>query len=208
MRWLFFISLLFSYLVSVAQNITITNRWAKGSKTIYIGIQNQLIIKGNTTAITQINSPARSTYRVGDTLIVSPPNRGLFVIEIETTDAKKSFTFEADYFPAFIIALTDSIYSDQSAVSKQDVLKSGALHIAGSKNSGDRLFDTFTLIQYALSIDGKHYYVKGKHFSKDVIKAISNLEIGSIISVDDFILYNNDTAQSLSLKAPQAFKIL
>ena len=208
MRWLFSISLLLGSLLSVAQNITIANRWEKDSKTIYIGIQNQLIIEGNTTAITKINSPARSMHRVGDTLIVYPVNKGPFVIEIETTYDTKSFTFEADYFPRFVIALTDSIYSNQSAVSKQDVLKSGALHIAGSKNSSDRLFDNFTLTQYALSIDGKHYQVNGKHFPKEIIETISNLESGSVISVDDFELYNKGTAQFLSLRGPQTFRIL
>ena len=208
MRWLFSISLSLSCFLSVAQNITIANRWGKDSRTIYIGIQNQLIIQGNTNAITKINSPARSIHRVGDTLSVYPRSKGPFVIEIETTDATKSFTFVADYFPRFVIALTDSIYSNQSAVSKKDVLKSGALHIAGSKDSGDRLFDHFTLTRYVLSIDGKHYHVKGKHFPKDVLKAISNMESGRVISVDDLVLYNKDTAQFLSLKGPQSFKIL
>lgn len=208
MRWLFSVSLLLSSLINMAQNITIANSWEKDSKTIYIGIQNQLIIEGNTTAITKINFAAGAMRRMGDTLIVSPVNKGTFIIEIETTAATKSFPFEADYFPRFVVALTDSIYSDQSAVLKQEVLKSGGLHIAGSKNSGDRLFDNFTLTQYALSINGKHYQVNGKHFPKEVIKAISNLESGSIVSVDDFELYNKYTAQFLSLKGARTFKIL
>ncbi len=208
MRWLFFISLLLSSLLAMAQNITIANRWGKDSRIIYIGIQNQLVLEGNTHTITKINHPAGSMTRVGDTLTIYPLNKGPFLIEIETTAGKKNFAFESGYFPRFVIALTDSIYSDQSAVSKQNVLKSGALHIAGSKSSGDRLFDHFTLTQYALSINGKHYQVYGKHFPKEVIETISNLESGSIISVDDIVLYNTDTVQSLTLKGPRAFKIL
>ncbi len=208
MRWLFSILLLLSALPGVAQNITIANLWGKDSRAIYIGIQNQLMLEGNTNTVTKINSPGGSIHRAGDTLTVYPVNKGAFVIEVETTAAKKSFTFEADYFPRFVIALTDSIYLNQAVVSKQAVLKSGALHIAGSKNSGDKLFDNFTLTRYALSIDGKHYQVNGKHFPKAVIETISNLESGSVISIDEILLYNTDTAQSLTLKGPRAFKIL
>src|SRR5690606_4439178 len=104
-----------------AQNITIANLWGKDSRAVYIGIQNQLIIEGNTNTVKKIYSPGGSIHREGDTLTIYPLNKGAFVIEIETADAKKSFTFEADYFPRFVIALTDSIYSNQSAVSKQDV---------------------------------------------------------------------------------------
>src|SRR5687768_9835902 len=97
----------FVTVLSNGQAITLDNTWLAGSKTIFIGVENKLILRGNVQSLVSFQSNKASIERAGDTLIVKPAQPGPLEIILKTRDQTITNVFTVGYLPMFGLIITD-----------------------------------------------------------------------------------------------------
>jgi hypothetical protein len=196
----------FIHFACAGQAITVENTWIKGSKILYIGLENVLILNGKIENIRSVDADKGSVQRRSDSLIVKPAQPGPIQLKIKTKDQDLSFVFNVVYFPMFSLILTDDS-SDHKDVRKEDILNAKNIYLKTSK-SDIKLFEDYLVTESVLNINDKNFHSAGNNLSPEAKEAISNLKVGGIIKVEQVSAKSKSTGKEIKLRANQTFTIL
>ena len=191
----------------IAQPITLDNTWIAGSKFLFIGVENKLILRGNVSTLRSFRSEKSTLEKNGDTLVVKPAQPGPLEIIIETTTGQKiNHKFTVGYLPTFGLIITDDP-TDIKDVSKDKILKSKKMFLV-SRRSDIKLYEDYMITETVLTINDKVYQSLGDVLSHEAKQAIAELKAGSVIKFEEVTAKSKSTGKEMKLRAPQSFTIL
>lgn len=190
----------------MSQNITLENIWMAGSKIVFIGVENRLILKGKFEGITSIQPDKANIERIGDTLILKATQAGMLQIILQSTDQPLSFEFNAIYLPKPIVVITDDSL-ERKDVTKEAILKAKNINLR-SGNAVVKLYEDYLITESILSINNRSYPSIGNTLSKEAKQAIMDLKSGSIIKVELVKARSKSTGKGMTVGGNQSFTIL
>jgi hypothetical protein len=205
MKIFFLISLNFIGNICIGQPVTLYNTWMEGSKAVYIGVENKLVLHGNVKSITSIQSDKGWLERNGDTLIVKPTSPGVFGIVINIKDQSISYELNASYLPIVSLVIANDS-AEQRDITKEDILASGNLRLA-SKTSGGSPFVDYDVMESFFKINNQTYRSTGNALSSEAKQVIQQLQSGSIIQAEQITIRGKSTGKILKLGLNQSFTI-
>jgi hypothetical protein len=191
---LLLISILLIFFSSLrSQDIRLENLWAKGSDTIYSGVNNYFRIDGNTDAIKKIDANA-GVQRQHDTLLVLP-SQGKVNITIYTGSGKSTYTYNAVELP---LPSVHFICFDQKKIAPTVKIKA---------DETSKLFSHYTIVQYTIVINGKERTGQFDYITSEVLSAIDHLTSGQYFQVKRILLYNKETDNYIDADPQQSFEL-
>ncbi len=205
MRIFFILALHLACYNCLAQSITLHNTWLDGSKIVYIGVTNELILRGKVESITSIHSDNGLVERKGDTLIVKPTSAGVFTIVINTKDQPVSHELNAAYFPMMNLLITDDTVEKRN-ISKDEVQRSKSIRLI-SRKPATSPFDDYAITESTLRINNQVYKSIGNALSNETKQAIAQLKTGTVIRVEQATAVSRSTGKILKLGVNQSFTI-
>jgi len=178
---------------SMSQDIKLENLWAKGSDTIYSGINNYFRINGDVNAIKRIDANV-GVQRQHDTLLVLP-TQGKINITISTASGKSAYTFNAVDMP---LPSVNFICIDQKKIAPTVKIKT---------DSSIDLYSHYAIVQYTIVIDGKERTGQFDYVTSEVLSAIDKLPPGKHFQVKRLLLHNKETDNYIESAPQQAFEL-
>jgi hypothetical protein len=190
----------------MAQSVTIDNTWKPGSKTVYIGLNNILILRGNVKSIIFIQSEKAGAVRIGDSLILQPRQPGPLEIILKTTDEPIAYEFNAEYFPKppRLVITNDSI--ERKELTKDALLKA-TFSLAGDR-SGTEFYEDYIITAMVININKHSYLSVGNTLSTETNQAIAGLKSGRTIQIVEITTRNKSGGKGLIFRTNQTFTIL
>lgn len=187
-----FCLLLLSY-VSVAQTLELENLTVqdKGSKTVYIGVDNYFKLKnpGYVKAIV----PQQGIELKGDSLRVWAYVTGELSVVFLTQEGRENIVFQSRVvsspFPS-INGWTDGL------VDKSFLLNNGKLLIK-SFRVDDTFHDGYIVTSFEATINNESYKITGNHFSNELLAAIGKAKKGDQFIINRYTGYNETTKKSM-----------
>jgi hypothetical protein len=173
------------------------------SDIIYIGLDNQFIIRNNDNV--QLVEPAIVASIKNNILIIRPGKVGDVKVSLKTKNGVEDFTFHAQFFPEHLFSITS--FPNSKNVSKKDVIDYGKITI--SSKEMDRSADFYkncSVISCNVIINDKVYSINGNTFSQEIIRAIRDANSKSAITIQNIKAYNPIT--KLTLKDERGFTFL
>lgn len=192
--------------VCIGQSITLDNTWIAGSKMIFIGVDNKLILRGKIESLVSFQSNKAGITRKGDTLIVKPTQPGPLEIVLKTFGESITQQFTVGYLPMFGLIITDDP-ADTKDVSKEKILKAKNMFLISTK-SDIKLYEDYLITEVVLQINDKVYQSPGDVLSEEAKQAITGLKPGSVIKVEEVTAKSKSTGKEMKLRAPQSFTVL
>ena len=190
----------------IGQSLTLDNTWMAGSKMIFIGVENKLILRGKIESLISFQSNKAGISRKGDTLIVQPTQPGPLDIVLKTLSGSITQQFTVGYLPMFGLIITDDP-ADTKDVSKEKILKAKNMFLISIK-SDIKLYEDYLVTEVVMTINDKVYQSPGDILSEDAKRAIAGLQAGSVIKVEQVTAKSKSTGKELRLRAPQSFTVL
>jgi hypothetical protein len=172
---------------------------------VYIGVTNELILRGKVESITSIHSDNGLVERKGDTLIVKPTSAGVFTIVINTKDQPVSHELNAAYFPMMNLLITDDTVEKRN-ISKDEVQRSKSIRLI-SRKPATSPFDDYAITESTLRINNQVYKSIGNALSNETKQAIAQLKTGTVIRVEQATAVSRSTGKILKLGVNQSFTI-
>jgi hypothetical protein len=206
MKILLFLCAHLASCLCIGQSVTIENTWKPGSKTVYVGLNNILILRGHVESITSIQSEKAHTIRKGDSLILQPTQAGPLEIILKTADQPISFEFNAEYLPRppRLIVTGDSI--ERKNLTKDAILKA-TFSLLGEK-SGVKFYEDYIITAMIIHINNKSYLSVSNTLSNETKQAIADLKSGSIIQIAEVTTRSKSGGKGLIFRTNQSFKII
>jgi hypothetical protein len=205
---LLLILLLACQTVCIAQPVTLYNTWKSESKTIYVGVTNLLLIKGDTKSIKSIIATGASIIQKQDSLIVKPFTTKDVKILIETKHGKISNQYYCNRLPYPTLQVVDINGLFTAPVTKQSILKSNYFRVISQNDTTEKLFEDYYIAGLSLKINLETYDIDGNILSEQVRRVIAGLESGSKIIVKRLKMKNSVTGKELNMVSNQTLFIL
>lgn len=206
MKIILFVNLFFASCMCMAQSITLHNTRTEGSKNVFIGIENQLILRGGIDNITSIQADEGFIERIGDTLLVKPTSPGTIGILINTKEEPVYYEFTASYLPILKVVITDDS-PEKKEVTKQAIMTTENIRLI-SKTSAINDFIDYEVKESIMKINNRIYKSGGNILSFELKQAISRLKSGTNITMEQITTVSRSTGKKITFRINQNFTVL
>lgn len=191
-----FASILFS------QQITLINKTLsdKTSKTLYIGLENELEIQCETL---KGIIPQSGVSLTQNKLSIKTNVIGKLTIVILTNHGEKPITFDVRVIPEPI-----PVVSGQPSKEIIKNLLSNQSHLSiKSRNNDDTFFDKYEITSFQATLNGIAYEVTGDRFSTELESAIIDAKNNDVLAITDIKSFNEEIKKSFKINGSFNFKI-
>lgn len=199
---------LFAVLISnitTAQDNAFVNTWGKGSKVIYLGVNNELKQTENSRILSATSREATVNISADSTsLIVKPRMIGPVTITLEREKDSISIVYQSTTLPFPQLSIIDGGFNMPTVTSEQLVQATG-LKVKG--NGKDSFYDECILSCCELQIGNDFYSFSGDLFTDDIRQAFTRLTEGDKVIVKRMILEVKSTGKTIKLDPATSFTL-
>jgi hypothetical protein len=184
----------------IAQTINLINNTVsdKNSKTVYIGIDNNFKIEGETF---EGIIPQDDFSLKANELIVRPNKIGKLTVLFLTKESKIPMTFEVRTLPEVMV-----LVAGQSNKFNKDLTPDDSQLTLKTVNNDD-FFNNYDITSFAATLDGKTFEVSGNNFSNELLSAIRNAKGEDMLTINSLIAFNKDINKTININGSYSFKM-
>ena len=205
MRVLAGLFLVFISNIALSQDNAFVNTWGKGSRVIYLGVNNELKQTENSRILSATSREATVNISADSTsLIVKPRMIGPVTITLEREKDSIIIVYQSTSLPFPQLSLGDIGFNVPTVTSEQLVNATG-LKVKGSGK--DSFYDECLLSCCELQIGNDFYSFSGELFTDDIRHAFSRLTEGDKVIVKRMILEVKSTGKTIRMDPATSFTL-
>lgn len=189
-----------------AQDIALQNNWQKNSNTLYIGVQNTLLISGDASTVVAVTSPSASVKQNRDSLMINVHKPGTVLIHIELKDGSRhSFTYQSFYLPPFQVQLFKGNTRFENRIDQADLQSGCRIEVLNTENT---LYTDYEITGFNISVDKETFILAGNTISKDKIPVIATIREGNRFIITGVSLFNKATGKKMQVGIQKEYTVL
>ncbi len=189
-----------------AQDQALVNTWGKGSRYLYIGVNNELKQHESKPIISAYSKEASVSFSLDSTsLIVKPRLTGPVTITMGTAEDSLVVVYEATYLPYPQISIGDSSFH-ASTLSLDQARNALNMRIKGD-GKGSSIFDQCFITCAEIQIGDFLYSFSGDAFSDEIKQALGKINTGDNIIIKKMMLEVRNTGKQIRLDPARTFKV-
>jgi hypothetical protein len=191
--------------ISTAQDNAFVNTWGKGSRVIYLGVNNELKPIENSRIISASSREATVNISADSTsLIVKPRMIGPVTITLEREKDSIIIVYQSASLPFPQLSIGDGGFNVPTVTTEQLVNATG-LKVKGSGK--ESFFDECILSCCELQIGNDFYSFSGELFTDEIKDAFSRLTEGDKVIVKRMILEVKSTGKTIKMDPATSFTL-
>jgi hypothetical protein len=191
--------------IALSQDNAFVNTWGKGSRVIYLGVNNELKQTENSRIHSASSREATVNISADSTsLIVKPRMIGPVTITLEREKDSIIIVYQSASLPFPQLSIGDVGFNVSTVTSEQLVNATG-LKLKGSGK--ESFYDECILSCCELQIGNDFYSFSGEVFTDDIRQAFSRLTEGDKVIVKRMILEVKSTGKTIKMDPATSFTL-
>ncbi len=183
------------------QPITLINKTVsdQNCKTLYIGIENVLLINQNNSIRIE---PQSGVELEQNKLTIKPRSAGQLTVVFLTDSGEIPITFDVKRIPDLIPVISGQF---NGKINKDVLLIEKSISLKTTNN--DSFFVNFDVVSFTVKFDSKTYDIKGNRFSDEILNELNSTKPGDTIFISSIVGHNNDVDKTINISSNYFFNI-
>jgi len=191
--------------ITTAQDHAFVNTWGKGSKVLYLGVNNELKQTENSRILSATSREATVNISADSTsLIVKPRMIGPVTITLETEKDSIIIVYQSETLPFPQLSIGEGGFNVPT-VTTQQLANASGLKVKG--NGKDSFYDECILSCCEMQIGDNFYSFSGEFFTEDIRQAFLRLTEGDKVIVKRMILEVKSTGKTIKMDPATSFTL-
>jgi hypothetical protein len=193
--------------ISVAQDNALVNTWGKGSRILYMGVNNELRHSESSRIFSASSKEASISISADSTsLIVKPRLYGPVTITLGMEGDSLTLVYQSTNMPFPQVSLGDAGYNVYT-LTREQISNANGIRVRGDGKEASAIYDECILACCELQIGHDFYSFSGDSFPDHIKNALSQLPEGEKVIVKRMILQVKSTGKSIKIDPATSFTL-